>query len=133
MQHSLQSALQSALQLVLSRIWTVLVSYIVATEDAMTDAEQVVVNVSMPILPQGCFCFSENAKVTKALLKATSSSVSTRLIWSESDANVLKGPPVPRHTLVHCVRVLGYRAKTSCVQIGHDDTDFGNSTCRVAA
>jgi hypothetical protein len=110
-----------------------MVSYIVATNDAMTDAEQVVGNILMPMLPQGCFCFSENAKVTKALLKGTGSGVSTRLIWSELDANVLEGPPVPHHILIHCVRMLRYRVETSFLQTGHDDTDFESSACRVAA
>lgn len=110
-----------------------MVSYVVATKGAMTDAEQVVGNVPMPILPQGCFCSSENAKVTKALLKAAGYGVSTRLIWPELGANVLKGPPVPHHTLIHCVRMLGYRVEASCLQTGHDDTDFGMSACCVAA
>lgn len=125
--------LQLALQPALSGIWTVMVSYAVATKDAMTDAEQVVGNVPMPVLLQGCFCFSENAKVTKAFLKGTGSGVPTRLVWSENDANVLEGPPVPCHTLIHCVRMLGYRLETSGLQTGRDDTDFESCACNIAA
>jgi hypothetical protein len=110
-----------------------MVSYVVAAKEAMTDAEQVVGNFLIPVLPQGCFCFSENAEVTKALLKGTGSGVSTRLIWFELDANVLEGPPVPHHTLIHCVRMLRNRLETSFLQTGHDDTDFKSSASRVAA